>query len=91
MTGSGRTALPLCSTIPSSLAFPVAPYPTEPFPRHQLCAASPRPIPPRRYRRFEPPTQPCCHGPDDCSCASARPRGLVPMPSPLLPPGVATW
>jgi hypothetical protein len=85
------TALPPCSVIFHSLAFPVAPDPTELSPRHQLCVASPRPIPPRRYRRSEPPTRPCRHGPEGCSRTSARPRGLVPMSSPLLPPCVATW
>ena len=72
-------------------AFPVTPYPAKPSPRHQLCAVSPRPIPSRRYRRLELPARRCCHLYADRLCASARPQGLVPVPSPLPCPGVATW
>jgi hypothetical protein len=74
-----------------ALAVPVAPYPAKRFPRHQLCVVSPRPIPSRRYRRFWLPVRRCCHLYTDRFHASARPQGLVPMPSPLPCPGVATW
>jgi hypothetical protein len=75
----------------SVVAFPVAPYPAKPSPRHQLCVVSPRPIPSRRYSRCSLTMGRCCHLPVDRSHASARPQGLVPMPSPLPSPGVATW
>lgn len=71
-------------------AFPVVPYPAKLSPRHQLCVVSPRPIPSRRYCRLGPPVRRCCHLHTDCSYASARPQGLVPVPSPLPGPGVAT-
>jgi hypothetical protein len=73
------------------LTFPVAPYPSKLSPRHQLCAASPQPLPSRRYRRFQLSARWCRHHRAECSHASARPQGLVPVPSPLLRPGVATW
>ena len=88
---SGGRALPRGPGASSSLTFPVAPYPSKPFPRHQLCAASPQPIPSRRYRRFKQPACWCCHLHTGSYYSSARPQGLVPMPSPLLSPGVATW
>lgn len=87
------SAVERCRSIAShwlARTFPVTPYPTKPSPRHQLCAVSPQPIPPRRYRRSSLSVRRCCHLFTDRSYASARPRGLVPVPSPLPCPGVAT-
>jgi hypothetical protein len=71
-------------------AFPVVPYPAKLSPRHQLCVVSPRPIPSRRCCRFWLPVRRCCHLHTDRWYASAQPQGLVPVPSPLPYPGVAT-
>jgi hypothetical protein len=73
------------------LAIPVARHPSEPSPRQKLCAASPRPIPSRRCRRCRLTTSACRHAVTGRRHAPAQPQGLVPLPSPLLPPGVATW
>jgi hypothetical protein len=81
-------AAPRC---PSGLAIPVARHPSKLSPRQKLCVASPRPIPSRRYRRCRLSVSTCRHAGSGRLHASARPQGLVPLPSPLLPPGVATW
>jgi hypothetical protein len=57
-------ALTCCHALTTSsgmLAFPVMPYPAELSPRHQLCAASPQPIPPRRYLRLPSAALTCRH------------------------------
>jgi hypothetical protein len=72
------------------LAIPVARHPSKRSPRQKLCAASPRPIPSRRYQRCQLTASACCHASPGRFHTPARPQGLVPLPSPLLPPGVAT-
>jgi hypothetical protein len=76
---------------PIGLAIPVARHPSKRSPRQKLCVASPRPIPSRRFRRCRLSVSACCHAGPGRLHAPARPQGLVPLPSPLLPPGVATW
>ena len=79
------------SRLPSTLAIPVACNPSKLSPRQKLCVASPRPIPSRRCRRCRLSVSACRHAEPGRRHAPARPQGLVPLPSPLLPPGVATW
>lgn len=78
------------SRVPSALAIPVARHPSKRSPRQKLCVASPRPIPSRRYRRWSLTVSACHHAGPGRLHTPARPQGLVPLPSPLLPPGVAT-
>jgi hypothetical protein len=74
-----------------SLAVPVMRHPSKPSPRQKLCAASPRPIPSRRCQRCQLAVSACRHAGPGRSHAPTRPQGLVPLPSPLLQPGVSTW
>jgi hypothetical protein len=74
-----------------SLAIPVALLPFEAFPSTSALSASPQPIPSRRYHRCRLSIEACCHVPVGRFHAAARPQGVVPLSSPLLRPGVATW
>jgi hypothetical protein len=71
-------------------AVPVTPHPSKRSPRQKLCTVSPRPIPSRRCLRRPLSCVACGHALRGCVQARARPQGVVPLPSPLLPPGVAT-